>query len=226
MASVVEICNQALSAVGGKSINDITEASREAQLCNLHYESSRDQVLSETDWGFNTELVALAEVAGVTVFDWSRVFAYPTDALSILGLKRNLASVSSETGQSAVAQRIYDYRVRQPDDLPDVEYKVQTVLVSGDRTKVILTKESDDTMRALKTVSVTDPNSMTVNCREAIAMLLASKIAVSLAGPKDGITLRENALSLYQVWLTKAIDIDSNEEHREQPESEYITVRD
>lgn len=43
MASVVEICNRALSNIGNsRSINSLTEASKEAGECSLHFEACRD----------------------------------------------------------------------------------------------------------------------------------------------------------------------------------------
>ena len=48
MASVVEICNRALSNIGNsRSINSLTEASKEAGECSLHFEACRDAVLSD-----------------------------------------------------------------------------------------------------------------------------------------------------------------------------------
>ena len=46
MASVVEICNRALSNIGNsRSINSLTEASKEAGECSLHFEACRDALL-------------------------------------------------------------------------------------------------------------------------------------------------------------------------------------
>lgn len=43
MASVIEICNRALSNIGNnRSINSLNEASKEAGQCSLYYESIRD----------------------------------------------------------------------------------------------------------------------------------------------------------------------------------------
>ena len=64
MASVVEICNRALSNIGNsRSINSLTEASKEAGECSLHFEACRDAVLSDFDWNFATKRVALADTS-------------------------------------------------------------------------------------------------------------------------------------------------------------------
>lgn len=55
MASVIEICNRALSNIGNsRSINSLTEASKEAGQCSLHFDSCRDAALADFDWNFAT----------------------------------------------------------------------------------------------------------------------------------------------------------------------------
>lgn len=57
MASEIEICNIALSRIGNsRSINSMTEASKEANQCSLHYEQCRDAVLSDFPWNFAVAL--------------------------------------------------------------------------------------------------------------------------------------------------------------------------
>lgn len=48
MASVVQICNMALTRIGqNQFIDSIDEQSKAAELCALHYEQCRDQVLQD-----------------------------------------------------------------------------------------------------------------------------------------------------------------------------------
>lgn len=62
MASVIEICNRALSNIGNsRSINSLTEASKEAGQCSLHFDSCRDAALADFDWNFATKRLALAD---------------------------------------------------------------------------------------------------------------------------------------------------------------------
>lgn len=220
MASEVEICNKAIAQISGRSINSLSEASKEAQQCSLFYTDARDQVLTEVAWGFNNKLTALAELSELTIFDWAFVWAYPSDCLSINRLVRNIQTVSSQSGESAVVHRFDDVRFRTPRDLPAVEYDV----MNEGGTKVIVTKEG--CMRVNYRKKVTDPNLMPVNLRMAISSLLASYIAVPIAGVKDGRQLKTDALALYTVWLTKAGDQDANESFQEPQESDYILARE
>ena len=62
MASVIEICNRALSNIGNsRSINSLTEASKEAGQCSLHFDACRDAALADFDWNFATKRLALAD---------------------------------------------------------------------------------------------------------------------------------------------------------------------
>lgn len=59
--SEVAVYNLALNAVGGRNnINSPTEASREAEVCNLWFSPVRDQVLAAAPWPEATKLERLA----------------------------------------------------------------------------------------------------------------------------------------------------------------------
>ena len=83
MASVIEICNRALSNIGNsRSINSLTEASKEAGQCSLHFDSCRDAALADFDWNFATKRLALADTNNPPP-DWAYSYQYPTDCLRI-----------------------------------------------------------------------------------------------------------------------------------------------
>jgi hypothetical protein len=80
-ASVVQICNLALSHLGAAAIVSLTENSAEGIACNLHYETCRDSVLRDYPWNFATKRVALAELSETPPAGWSHVYSLPTDCL-------------------------------------------------------------------------------------------------------------------------------------------------
>lgn len=223
MASEVEICNMALSSVRGKSINSLGESSTEAQQCNLWYSKCRDQVLTEIDWGFNTIVVALAQLTAVSVFNWGRVWAYPTDCLRINHVMRNIPSITTSTaspGDSAIALRLSnDIVIGDPSVTPRVQYRV----MYDDGVKVIVTNE--DTIRISYRSRITDANLFGVNVELAISQLLASKIAIAVAGVKDGKLMKVDSLALYGAWLSKAQDDTANERYQPEQDSDYIQAR-
>jgi hypothetical protein len=83
--SQVDICNEALGFLGsGKSINSLTEESREAKVCSQNYEPVRQALLRSTPWAFATKRKLLALIGTETVIDWAFTYEYPTDCLNPL----------------------------------------------------------------------------------------------------------------------------------------------
>jgi hypothetical protein len=79
MASVINICNIALARIGNsRTINSLTEKTKEAYTCNLFYESMRDAVLADNDWNFAMSRVVLADL-GDPAPGWLFRYQYPTD---------------------------------------------------------------------------------------------------------------------------------------------------
>nr|WP_280041951.1 hypothetical protein [Pseudomonas sp. Hg5Tf]MDH2559000.1 hypothetical protein [Pseudomonas sp. Hg5Tf] len=83
MSSVVDICNMALSRIGvSQRIDDLEEASLEAEQCSLFYEHSRDFVLrADCDWGFATAFSDLAEVTENPDPGYQHAYAMPVDCM-------------------------------------------------------------------------------------------------------------------------------------------------
>lgn len=80
MASDITICNLALAHLGTATISALTDASKEARACKLHYEEARDAVLREHPWNFATRRVYLA-LLSVAPVGYDFAYAYPTDCL-------------------------------------------------------------------------------------------------------------------------------------------------
>jgi hypothetical protein len=81
MASVVGICNIALSHIGKPTITDLDEASEEARQCKLHYELTRDTMLQVYPWEFAKTMIALAEIANTWQQRWQYAYQRPSDCL-------------------------------------------------------------------------------------------------------------------------------------------------
>jgi len=84
MASVVQICNLALSHIAKEGIRSISEESAEARVCRLHYDIARDIMLAAYDWSFATVIASLAGLEN----DWSERYFFkfqkPIDCLKII----------------------------------------------------------------------------------------------------------------------------------------------
>lgn len=83
MASIVSICNLALSNIGKGNINALNEASAEAKACNQFYEHCRDLLLQSYPWRFAGKTQALAELTNDKPGAWGYAYTRPNDCLKV-----------------------------------------------------------------------------------------------------------------------------------------------
>lgn len=106
-ASVVQICNLALSHLGAAAISSLTEKSAEGIACDLHYETCRDAVLRDYPWNFATKRIAMAPLDDTPPAGWSLVYSLPTDCLLAREIVNSLGTdpikfaIESNAGGSA-----------------------------------------------------------------------------------------------------------------------------
>ena len=83
MASQLDICNLALSWIGGKKISDLAEDSVEAQLVSTNYPLSRDAVMAARMWTFATKTATPSPSAGTPPVPWTYQYQLPSDCLRV-----------------------------------------------------------------------------------------------------------------------------------------------
>lgn len=199
MASVIEICNIALSRLGNsRTINSLQEQSKEAGLCDLHYDSALEEVLSDFDWNFATKRVALADT-GNAPQDWQFAYRYPTDCLRITA--------------------IMVPGMRNPPERMRIQYQVGS---DSDGTgRLIYTDQPEAWLQYVG--KVTDPNMFDALFRSALAWKLASEIGMPLASAPN---LVQNALTMYSQIIRSAGSHSMNESQEPvEPESEFTSAR-
>ena len=84
MASVVGICNIALSNIGDEKISSLTDNNDRARACDLRYEDTRDSVLRAHPWNCATTRVELAVSTDAPVWGFTYKYALPSDCLRVL----------------------------------------------------------------------------------------------------------------------------------------------
>lgn len=84
--SPVEICNLAISWLGGKQIISLDDGTTEANLCKANYDLGRRAVLEERDWTFATRREQLTPLAELPKFGYSYKFALPPDFIRAIGV--------------------------------------------------------------------------------------------------------------------------------------------
>ncbi|WP_105618506.1 hypothetical protein [Cronobacter sakazakii] len=199
MASVVEICNLALSNIGSsRSINSLDEKSKEADVCNLHFEACRDAVLADAEWNFATKRIALADT-GIAPPDWTYAYAYPTDCLRII--------------------EIMIPGVRYPTAAMRINY--ETGVNDSGTGKLIYTDQQEARLKYV--ARITDVNMFDPLFQDALAWRLAAAINMPVTGDAN---LTRFCLQMYQSVILSAGSHSMNESQEPQsPDSEFTTAR-
>ena len=218
MTSKVEICNMALAHIRAGSINSLTESSVQAQQCALFYPQALGEILEDIRWGFAHKVAPLALLSSTT-FQWAYSYQYPSDCIRINYLIRESDEVDLTVGSSQVASRTMDPNSPRFAEIPPPEYGILNV----EGTRVIGANEPN--LRIDYNLAVDNPNLYSKKFVASMAYLLASYIAVPIAGSKEGRALSETNLGRYAVFIEQAQDNDSNQRQFDQSESDYVTTR-
>ncbi|GKX40036.1 hypothetical protein SOASR014_37750 [Pectobacterium carotovorum subsp. carotovorum] len=197
MASEIEICNIALSRLGvSRSINALTEQSKEAGACSLHYEPARDAVLSDFPWNFATKRVALADLNSAPA-DWQYAYRYPTDCMRLIEI------MTPGTRTPTARQRI--------------EYV--TGSDADGAGKLIYTDQPSAWLKYVG--SVTDTNMFDAIFRDALAWRMAGEMAMQLTGNAN---LGQFALQMYAQVIASAASRSMEENQEAQPPIDPFTA--
>lgn len=97
MASVVDICNEAMDLLGAATITALTENSKEARLCNRRFETVRDSVFRAHPWNIAVTRKELAKDSESPAFGFTNQFTLPTDPYCLRVLSLFTSNVDSET---------------------------------------------------------------------------------------------------------------------------------
>lgn len=83
----VTICNQALAKVGEQRIVSLDDKSKNAILCNLHFQQTLDEVTRNHRWNCATKRTELAADADPPAFGYSYQYSLPLDCLRVIRLE-------------------------------------------------------------------------------------------------------------------------------------------
>lgn len=157
MANEIQICNLALSRLGGFRIQSLDDATKEARECKLHYPIVRDAVLEAHDWDFARKRLVLA-LTTETFSGWEYAYQYPTDCL--------------------VIRKIYDPNKAEGSKIP-----FEVVSNAALDRRLILTNQAQAEL--IYTAKVTDVNMFSSGFVNALAFRLAADLAIPLRGKND-----------------------------------------
>ncbi|CAA2140449.1 hypothetical protein [Hyphomicrobium sp. ghe19] len=199
MASVVSICNLALSNIGKQNIQSLDEPGAEPRACKQFYEHSRDTLLQVYPWRFAGKTESLAEVANDKPGRWARAYKRPVDCLKIRWVRP-------------------EYSVRDPGPQTLQEELAYPHDAEG---TTIYCDLSPAFLRY--TAKLADPTRFSPMFIEALSWQLATRIAMPLTrDPK----IRADCYQLAQATQSAAAEADANEvRETSDHESEFVAER-
>lgn len=84
MASIVDICNLALTKLGQIRITSLSDNNKAARACNLYFPYARDFVLRAHNWNCVTTRVQLAPLSTTPAFDFAYEYQQPSDCIKVV----------------------------------------------------------------------------------------------------------------------------------------------
>ena len=84
MATALGICKTALLMCNANIINSFDDSTREAQICDALYETTKNTVISKHPWSFTLFQEALARTTNTPLFDYDYEHQLPTGYIRIL----------------------------------------------------------------------------------------------------------------------------------------------
>lgn len=153
MSSEVEICNEALTAIGENTILSLEDDMKTARLCKLKYNNKRDYLLRRYIWNFATKRTTLAPDTTAPEYEFSAQFTLPTDCVQLRELYPNSISYSIENNKILCDETVlyikYTYRVTNTNSMDSIFRETLAALMARELAvpladSVNLTKQMDE----------------------------------------------------------------------------------
>lgn len=216
MASIVDICNFALSEIGEATIVDLNEASTEARACKRHYEQSKNFLLEKANWSFAESVKPLALTTEEPV-EWTYAYAYPSDALTI---KYTFPKINIANN----ARHCDSYSNRDYQGIKALARQSPFKIRLGDQDKMILSDTAD--AYVCYTKNITDTTRFSSQFIDVLTFYLASKMVTSIVSGNHGRQLKADLYNQYQEALLSAMAHDQMQQNQgKHPDSPSIRAR-
>lgn len=210
MASDVDICNEALSHLGDSatvsSINP-PEGSAQAEHCARFYPTALASLLELHQWGFANRRAVLAEVANPST-TWAYAYSQPSDVVSLLSILASDAADDYSAPNRDSAQEFSTPYTLSPNIGGNYTPQNYSTEIDSSGGLIILTNQVNAVLRY--TAMVADPTKFSPTFREALAWMLASKLAGPVlkgdAGRKAALECMKAAMN----WVGIAKDADAS----------------
>jgi hypothetical protein len=182
MASVVDICNEAMDLLGAATITSLAENSKEARLCNRRFETVRDTVLRSHPWNVAITRKQLAKDSEVPAFGFLSQFTLPSDPYCLRVMSLHTSNVDNEIAP----------------------YDTQSMFKIEGRK--VLTDE--DSCRIIYIARVEDTEQYDASLSNAIAYRLAAETSYAITGSTS---VSQQMFALFESRLREARSMDAIE---------------
>ena len=197
MASVVQLCNMALSHIGSDArviSIDPPDGSVEAEKCAQFYDLARTELLEPGSWAFSLKRATLAQVDNPSD-TWAFAYAKPAGCLRAVRLL-TAAGVTDREG---------------------ADFEVEA--------GVILTNEEDAVL--VYVTDITDASKFPPSFASALSFLLAGYLAGPIIkgneGAKFGDAMRQRAMTAAE--MSAAASANASSTHTDQTHPSIVTAR-
>lgn len=198
MASVVQICNMALSHIGSDArVSAISppDGSVEAGHCATFYDLARTELLEPGNWRFSLTRTTLAELTNASD-TWAYAYALPSDCLRPLRVLRPNGGLTVFNVDDS-----YVYNVDDQDSAPfDVE------------GQVLFSNEPDAVLVYVR--DITDSTKFTPSFTSALSFNLAGYLAGPIVkgneGAKLGDAMRQRAFNAAEMSATASANASAS----------------
>lgn len=207
MASVVDICNQALAHLGDSATVasiDPPEGSAQAEHCARVYPLALQSLLEMHDWVFATRRELLASVSNPST-TWLYAYAKPSTSVKTLAI---LASTATSDTSDSLGYTPQDFAEE----------------TDSDGNIIILTNQVDATLRHV--VYVNDSTKFSPLFARALGWLLAAELAGPVIKGTAGVQMAEACLKSAMYWFGLASSSDANQsQSKAQHVPDWIAAR-
>lgn len=200
MTSELDIYNLALTRIGHEPVSSLTEASKGADRCRLHYPAMRDAVLRAHPWNFAIRRAALAQLSFTPAFEFTYAFALPTDPYCLKVLR------TSYEAEGYSSTSVYGYPGLVGYGAMPIEYRIETVSIDGTDVRALLCNESSMSIEYI--ARITDTSQYDALFVDALAARLAAEIAIAMT---DNHAASRTMMEFYQMKLSEARVVDAQE---------------
>jgi len=199
MASVVNLCNMALSHIGSEArVASISppDGSVEAGYCATFYDLARTEMLEPGTWAFSLKRAQLAEVANASAA-WTYAYALPSNCL------RALRILAPSIALTVFNQDAYTLRT---DDRSSADFEIEGEVLYTNAAEAVLLYVQD----------TTDSTQFSASFTSALSYLLASYLAGPILKGSEGVQvgdgMRQRASAMVDVSATASANASSSTE--------------